>query len=66
MANTRTATSNRLRYANAKADAARARKAVVENSKKPATGKVLGGAAGAAAGAPTRATATNANKKKKK
>ena len=65
MANARTAASNRLRYGSAKADAARARKAVVDNSKKPTTGKRLGAAAGAAAGAPARATATNSNKKKK-
>ncbi len=66
MANMRTAQSNRLRYGNAKADAARARDASVKASKKPAAGKIVGGAAGAAAGAPARAAATNANKKKKK
>jgi hypothetical protein len=66
MANARTAASNRLRYGNAKADAARARKASVETSKKPAAGKKLGAAAGAAAGAPARAAVTNSNKKKKK
>ena len=65
-ANMRTKQSNRLRYANAKADAARAREASVKASKKPATGKAIGAAAGAAAGAPARAAATNANKKKKK
>jgi hypothetical protein len=65
-ANMRTKQSNRLRYANAKADAARAREASVKASKKPGVGKVVGGAAGAAAGAPARAAATNANKKKKK
>ena len=66
MANMRTAQSNRLRYGNAKADAARARDASVKASKKPAAGKVVGGAAGAAAGAPARAAVTNSNKKKKK
>lgn len=65
-ANMRTKQSNRLRYGNAKADAARAREASVKASKKPATGKAIGAAAGAAAGAPARAAATNANKKKKK
>jgi hypothetical protein len=66
MANARTAASNRLRYGSAKADAARARKAVVDNSKKPVAGKIVGGAAGAAAGAPARAAVTNSNKKNKK
>ena len=66
MANMRTAQSNRLRYGNAKADAARARKASVKTSKKPAVGKAVGGAAGAAAGAPANATATAINKKNKK
>lgn len=66
MANARTATSNRLRYGNAKADAARAREASVKASKKPAVGKATGAAAGAAAGAPARAAVTNSNKKKKK
>ena len=65
-ANMRTKQSNRLRYGNAKADAARAREASVKASKKPVTGKAIGAAAGAAAGAPARAAATNANKKKKK
>jgi len=65
MANMRTAQSNRLRYGNAKADAARAREAVEKTSKKPATGKKLGAAAGAVAGAPANATATAINKKKK-
>ena len=64
-ANMRTAQSNRLRYGNAKADAARAREAVVNNSKKPAAGKAIGAAAAGAAGAPARAAATNSNKKKK-
>jgi hypothetical protein len=66
MANMRTAQSNRLRYGNAKADAARARDASVKASKKPTAGKIVGGAAGAAAGAPARAAVTNSNKKKKK
>jgi hypothetical protein len=66
MANMRTAQSNRLRYGNAKADAARARDASVKASKKPAVGKAVGGAAGAAAGAPANATATAINKKNKK
>jgi hypothetical protein len=64
-ANMRTAQSNRLRYGNAKADAARAREASVKASKKPAVGKAAGAAAGAAVGAPARATVTNSNKKKK-
>lgn len=64
-ANMRTKQSNNLRYGNAKSDAARARKAVVNNSKKPTTSKVLGAGAGAAAGAPARAAVTNKNKKKK-
>ena len=64
-ANMRTAQSNRLRYGNAKADAARAREAVEKTSKKPATGKKMGAAAGGAAGAPARAAVTNSNKKKK-
>jgi hypothetical protein len=65
-ANMRTKQSNRLRYGNAKADAARARDASVKASKKPATGKKLGAAAGAVAGAPANATATAINKKNKK
>lgn len=64
-ANMRTAQSNRLRYANAKADAARAREAVEKTSKKPAVGKVAGAAAGAAAGAPARAAVTKSNKDKR-
>jgi len=66
MANARTAASNRLRYANAKADAARARDASVKASKKPAVGRELGAGAGAAAVAPSQAVARNNNKKKKK
>jgi hypothetical protein len=66
MANARTAASNRLRYGNAKADAARAREAVVNTSKKPAAGKAAGAVAGAAAGAPARAAVTNSKKKKDK
>lgn len=66
MANMRTAQSNRLRYGNAKADAARARDASVKASKKPTAGKIVGSAAGAAAGTPARAAVTNSNKKKKK
>jgi len=66
MANARTAASNRLRYGNAKADAARAREASVKASKKPAVGKAAGTAAGAVAGAPARAAVANSNKKKKK
>ena len=66
MANMRTAQSNRLRYGNAKADAARAREAAMKSSKKPAVGRAAGAVAGAAAGAPARATVTNSNKKNKK
>ena len=65
MANMRTAQSNRLRYGNAKADAARAREASVKASRKPAVGRAVGATAGAAAGAPARAAVTNSNKKKK-
>ena len=65
-ANMRTKQSNRLRYGNAKADAARAREASVKSSKKPTAGKIVGGAAGAATGAPANATATAINKKNKK
>ena len=57
MANTRTATSNRLRYSNAKADAARAREASVKASSKPKIGKV--------AGATTTSTMTASAAKKK-
>ena len=64
-ANMRTKQSNRLRYSNAKADAARAREASVKTSKKPAVGRAVGGSAGAAVGAPARAAVTNSNKKKK-
>jgi hypothetical protein len=65
IANMRTAQSNRLRYGNVKADAARAREASVKASKKPAVGRAVGATAGAAAGAPARAAVTNSNKKKK-
>ena len=66
MANTRTAQSNKLRYGNAKADAARAREASVKASRKPAVGKVAGAVAGTAVGAPARAVATKSDKQKKK
>jgi hypothetical protein len=66
IANMRTAQSNRLRYGNAKADAARARDASVKSSKKPAVSRELGAGAGAAAVAPSQAVARNNNKKKKK